>query len=216
MAYNNLSHICITADDSGGAAVWGTRALELAERLDDIEARVYALINIGAAEFRSGRPEGAEKLERSVTLARQAGLDELAGRALFNMVYWPLRDRSYELASANLEAGLEYCGKRGLDLWQLFFLACRARLELDQGRWSEAEIGLARPSQSPHVARPPRLCARCARARARPAGRSRRLAPARRGARAGGAFWGAAANRPGGNSEGRGGLACGRVVRRGD
>ena len=138
MAYNNLSHICITADDSGGAAVWGTRALELADRLDDIEARVYALINIGAAEFRLGRPEGAEKLELSVTLARQAGLDELAGRALFNMVYWPLRNRSYELASANLEAGLEYCGKRGLDLWQLFFLACRARLELDQGRWSEA------------------------------------------------------------------------------
>jgi DNA-binding CsgD family transcriptional regulator/tetratricopeptide (TPR) repeat protein len=138
MAYNNLSHICVTADDTEGAAAWGARAHELAERLGDIESLVYALINIGAADFLAGRPGGTEKLERSVILAQQERLEELAGRALLNLVWWPLRNRSYELAGANLEAGLEYCGERGLDLWQLFLLACRARLELDHGRWSEA------------------------------------------------------------------------------
>ena len=38
-------------------------ALALAEALGDTEARVYALTNVGAAEFRAGRAQGRGKLE---------------------------------------------------------------------------------------------------------------------------------------------------------
>jgi DNA-binding CsgD family transcriptional regulator/tetratricopeptide (TPR) repeat protein len=159
MAYNNLAHICVTADDTEGTLVWGTRALELAERLDDVEARVYALTNIGAAESLAGRSEGIEKLELSAELARNAGLDEHAGRALLNLVWWPLRHRSYALGRSHLDPGLEYCGERGLDLWRLFLLACRARMELDEGRWAEAAESAAFVLRDPRTWPVPRVYA---------------------------------------------------------
>lgn len=138
MAYHNLGHIYLTADDTEGGIAWGTRALELAERLDDVEARSCAVGIIGASEVLAGRAEGVEKIELSVGLARNAGLDEQAGRALLNLVWWPLRNRWYAVAHDHLATGLEYCAERGLDLWRVFLLACRSRLELDEGRWAEA------------------------------------------------------------------------------
>lgn len=138
MAYANLSHIAVTAEDASATLEWGIRARELAERLADVEALVYALTNIGAVELLAGKVEGVAMLERSVALAREAELDEHAGRALLNLVWWPVRQRSYPLASRHLETGLEYSDERGLDLWRLFFIACRARLELDRGSWTDA------------------------------------------------------------------------------
>jgi DNA-binding CsgD family transcriptional regulator/tetratricopeptide (TPR) repeat protein len=138
MAYDNLAHICVTADDTEPAIAWATRALELAEQLDDVEARAYALGIIGGAEILLGKADGLAKLELSVELARHAGLDEQAGRAFLNLVWWPLRNRWYSVALAHLSAALEYCDERGLDVWRVFLVACRARIELDEGRWEEA------------------------------------------------------------------------------
>src|SRR4029077_19070044 len=81
LAYCNLSHLYMSAEDRDGTVVWGMRALELAERLDDIEPRIYALTNIGAGELSSGEADGARKLEESLALAQSAGLEEHAGRA---------------------------------------------------------------------------------------------------------------------------------------
>jgi DNA-binding CsgD family transcriptional regulator len=53
-------------------------------------------------------------------------------------VWWPLRRRRYDIVDRHLDAGLEYCTERGLDLWRLFLIACRARLELDRGLWAQA------------------------------------------------------------------------------
>jgi DNA-binding CsgD family transcriptional regulator/tetratricopeptide (TPR) repeat protein len=138
MAYNNLAHLFATAEDHDAAVVWGNRALELANRLDDTETRIYALISIGAVELQVGSPEGPGKLERSIDLGRRASLEDHVGRAFVNLVWWPIRNRDYVLVKRFLEPGLEYCAERGLDLWWLFLLACRARLELDEGRLDEA------------------------------------------------------------------------------
>ena len=73
MAYANLAHIAVTGDDVDGTILWGTRALELARELGDTEALVYALTNIGGAEFLAGRNEGFARLEQSLELARSAG-----------------------------------------------------------------------------------------------------------------------------------------------
>src|SRR6185312_9959473 len=50
MAYGNVSQRRMVMQDVEGASTWGARALDLARRLDDIEAIVYALPNLGAAE----------------------------------------------------------------------------------------------------------------------------------------------------------------------
>jgi len=138
LAYCNLSYLYESAEDDEGSLAWGTRALELAERLDEAEPLVYALINIGATELLAGNPAGQEKLSRSLELAQAAGLEELAGRAYVNHVWWAPRGRSYALAEHILEEALEYCTERGLDLWRLYLLAYQARSELDRGRWDEA------------------------------------------------------------------------------
>jgi len=137
MAYSNLSSLCMNAEDPEGTIAWGARATELAQRLDDREVLVHVLNNVGTMEFLTGAPEGREKLERSIELAEQAGLEEHAGRGYINLAWAIARTRAYPLAD-RLAAGIEYCGERGLDLWRLYMIVYRARLELDQGRWTEA------------------------------------------------------------------------------
>ncbi|HEY1365653.1 MAG TPA: AAA family ATPase [Gaiellaceae bacterium] len=138
LAYANLGHVFVTADDGADGVVWARRALELAEQLDDDEARTYALTLIGASEYIAGRPEGLEQIERSAGIARKGGLDEHAGRALLNLVWFPMRHRDYAAAARQLDTALEFCSERGLDLWHVFLVACRARIDLDHGRWAEA------------------------------------------------------------------------------
>jgi len=66
IAYCTVSHLCVAMEDAEGAVTWGVRALELAQRLDDTEAMVYALTNIGVIEFLAGDPQEQMKLERAL------------------------------------------------------------------------------------------------------------------------------------------------------
>jgi len=75
MAYANLASTHSSAGRGEEAVRWAGRALELAERQDATEIVVDALTTIGACQF-----EGEEKLERSLDLARRAGLVEQVGR----------------------------------------------------------------------------------------------------------------------------------------
>jgi DNA-binding CsgD family transcriptional regulator/tetratricopeptide (TPR) repeat protein len=159
MAYGTLSQRCLNWEDVEGAVAWGTRALELAQRLDDTEILVYALTSIGAAEFRAGGPEGRGKLERSLELAQTAGVEDHVGRAFVNLVGLSVRQRSFPVTNRYLDAGLDYCGERGLDYWSLFLLGCRARLDLDQGRWTEAAESAAAVARDPRSWPVPRVWA---------------------------------------------------------
>jgi DNA-binding CsgD family transcriptional regulator/tetratricopeptide (TPR) repeat protein len=138
MAYANAASLCMNAADAEGTRIWSTRAIDLAERLHNTEALVHALNSIGTMEFLRRIPEGREKVERSLELARRAKLDEHAGRAYANLAWVALRHRSYTLARSYVDAGLEYCGERNIDLHRRYLLAFQARADLDQGRWTEA------------------------------------------------------------------------------
>jgi DNA-binding CsgD family transcriptional regulator/tetratricopeptide (TPR) repeat protein len=138
MAYGNVSQRRMVVDDLEGAVSWGARALELADRLDDAEARVYALTNVGSAELQAGLWAGEATLERARALALADDREEYAARASMLLGLGCLRQRSYERALAHLETGLAYCDERGLDTWRLYLLAGRAQLELEQGRWPES------------------------------------------------------------------------------
>jgi DNA-binding CsgD family transcriptional regulator/tetratricopeptide (TPR) repeat protein len=137
LAYSNLSQVCMNEEDDEGTVEWGMRALEIAEPLGETEIIVHSLNNLGTMEILTGRPEGSKKLERSLELAEQAGLEEHVGRAYIHFGWAAMRTRNYAL-SGRLTEGMEICKELGLDLWYLYVLACHARCELDQGRWSEA------------------------------------------------------------------------------
>jgi tetratricopeptide (TPR) repeat protein len=96
MAYGNVSQRRMVVEDREAALAWGARALELAERLDDVAALVYALQNVGAAEIQAGEDDGRLKLERVLDLAQRHGLEEYAGRAFLNLVLWSVRSRRFE------------------------------------------------------------------------------------------------------------------------
>ena len=138
LAYCSVSYLSLSVEDADGAVTWAARALELAHHVDDADALVYALTNLGVVEFRSGEGQGQLKLERALELAQQHGLEDHTGRIFANLVVWAGRRRMLAVAARYLDAGLEYCRERGLDTWRLYLLACRARLELDLGHWSEA------------------------------------------------------------------------------
>jgi DNA-binding CsgD family transcriptional regulator/tetratricopeptide (TPR) repeat protein len=136
-AYANLSQVYMNAEDAEGAAVWGERALAVADSLDDAAICTDALINIGAARYVTGTAGGREQLERSFALSREAGLDEQAGRALVNLLWGAVRRRDHVAAEQYLSRGLEFAENRGFELWRIYLLAHGACSELNQGRWDD-------------------------------------------------------------------------------
>ncbi|MDQ2910648.1 MAG: AAA family ATPase, partial [Actinomycetota bacterium] len=138
MAYSILAMIALNAHDTEEALSVAGRAIQLAERFGDTEVLVHSLNTIGTTELLAGVSGGLEKLERSLELAWEAGLEEHIGRAYIHLVDVAARTRSYALAEQYMEPGIEYCSERGLDLWLRYMHVYRARCELDRGRWDEA------------------------------------------------------------------------------
>ena len=159
MAYGNISQRRMVVDERDAAIEWGTRALQLAERLGDTEAQVYALTNMGMAQADAGIDGGKDMLMRALALARSSGLDEHAGRAFNGLVMWPIRMRQFNEIGSYLEDGLEFCEQRGLDTWRLYLLACRASLELTRGEWDAAADSAELVLRNPRSARVARVWA---------------------------------------------------------
>jgi DNA-binding CsgD family transcriptional regulator len=159
MAYCNLSHLAANSEDAQETLRWATRASALADQLGDVEARVYGLLNVATIELLATDPAGTEKIERSLRIALEQGLEEQAGRAYVAMTWWSPRGRSYAAADHHLQAGLRYCEERGLDLWRAYLLAYRSRADLDRGRWDEASASATLILRNPQTSPVPRAVA---------------------------------------------------------
>ena len=138
MAYSNQAQLCMLADDMAGAVAAGSRAIELAERLDETEILVHALNNLGGALALRNWPDGVGNLERSLALALEAGLEEHVARAYTNLGAGAVRLRRYADADRYLSAGLAYCEEHDLDAWVAYMTGWLAQLCFDLGRWDEA------------------------------------------------------------------------------
>ncbi len=153
-AYAGLAGTCVDAGRLEEAVRWGVRALELAEHLDDSRIAVNALAAIGACEFAA---EGVGTLRRSLEKAEQAGLEAQIGKVYVVIAGAALRARCPIVAKPYVDAGIDYCSDRGLELFRLYLIAHRARLELDMGRWAdaadsaEAVLRIERTSTMPRI-----------------------------------------------------------------
>jgi DNA-binding CsgD family transcriptional regulator len=149
-AYANLSLNCLSAARWEEAIAWGERAVTLAEQLDATEIAVHALATIGACtDYR--------QLEEALERALRAGLGDQVGQIFSLLAIIAVEQRRHSDASRHLEAGIAYCSDRGLELFRLYLLAFRARLELDQGRWSEAAESAASVLRVPRTSTRPRI-----------------------------------------------------------
>lgn len=154
MAYSNTAQLRTLANNLREARSWGERAIDLAQRLGETEILVHALNNVGTAELQGGITEGAEKLERSLTLAVAAGLEEHVARAHTNLACCAIDARDYALGMRHLQAGIAYCREHDLDSWLLYMTGWRSRLELEQGRWDEAAESAMTVLERPDVPAP--------------------------------------------------------------
>ena len=159
MACSRISQLSMDAEDVDGAVAWGTRALELAEALDEPEIAIHALNSIGTARFLNGDTDGKEQLHRSLALATEARLEEHVGRAMTHLVWVTRRHRAFDVAYEYLEPALQYTSERGLELWRGYLLAYRAQIELDLGRWAEAVDTAALILREPRRSRIPQIIA---------------------------------------------------------
>jgi len=157
MAYSVLSSRCMNADDFAEALVWGTRALELATRLAEVEIVAHALNTITTTEVLTSAPDGLEKLKSSLEFAEREGFAEQVARAFANSAWAAARRRAYGPLDRRIDSWLAYCDERGLELWRLYLLAYRARSELDQGRWSDAVESAATVLRVPQTSTLPRI-----------------------------------------------------------
>jgi DNA-binding CsgD family transcriptional regulator len=135
LAYANMAHLRLNTEDSDGTITWANRALGLAERLGDVEIRAYALGTVGCIDFRHGDPS---RLEQSLAVAQQAGLEYHVARVYASLAMTAVDVRSHGRAARYIEDGIQYASGRDLEAWRLRLLAIRASLALDEGRWAEA------------------------------------------------------------------------------
>ncbi len=151
MAYSNLAHLRMLAQDLEGTLLWGQRAMALAEQLGETETLVHALANVGSARDFAEGGQGNEDLTRSLQLALAGGLVDHAGRALTNLAWDALWAMRLDEADHRLAAAIAYATEHDLDTYRWYLLATRAALRVRQGSWDEAEPELR------HLLRQPML-----------------------------------------------------------
>lgn len=137
-AYSNRAQLHMLAGQTNEAVLWGTRAIELAQKFDATETLVHALNNVGAAQLFASMQEGRTNLEESLRLAMAHNLEEHASRAFTNLSSGALQIHDYALALRYLDEGIAYATERDLESCKRYMTTARARVHFETGRWTMA------------------------------------------------------------------------------
>jgi len=138
MAFSNMAQLAVLASHDEAAIEWGERAIDLASRLGNDEILAHALNNVGAARTRATGDAGWRELERSLELSLRRGFQEHVARAYTNLAAIAIGTRDYRAAGPHLQAGLAFCAEHELHMAEGYLRALRARLNFEQGSWSNA------------------------------------------------------------------------------
>jgi DNA-binding CsgD family transcriptional regulator len=137
-AYSNRAQLHMLASQTDEAVVWGTRAIELAQRFEATETLVHALNNVGTAQLFAHDERGLAKLEESLRLSLAHDLEEHASRAFTNLSAVGLMNRDYPLALRYLDEGTAYATEHDLESCKRYMITSRARVHFEMGRWTMA------------------------------------------------------------------------------
>ena len=119
---------------------WGTKTIELAEELGEVEPRIQALNSVGLEMMVFGRAGGEEKLKESIALSLQHGFHSQAARGYENyadaLFWW----KKFELTEKILLEGIAFASAHDLDFRAETLVIMLAALRLAQGRFREAKL----------------------------------------------------------------------------
>ncbi len=149
------------------------RGLELAERVGEEKTRIHLLTTLGSTELCMRETGGWTRLEASLRLARAAGFDQPAARALGAMVSYQSGSHDPAAALAVAQDAIEFARARGLESQERYVLTLAAGSLFDAGRYDEAlETGRSLLAQTdpsdPYLLQPLVLLARVATRRGEP------------------------------------------------
>jgi len=152
-AYLNMAFTRVVAADPVGATMWAQRALQLAEQLRDSAVELAARSRLAAC--RGDR----RALERIAERAREAGFESQFIATYEDLVWASVEVRRHVEAHRYLDLALAHCSEHGNELTRLYMLAARARLELSEGRWTEAADSATAVLRIPRTSTTPRIFA---------------------------------------------------------
>ena len=138
MAYSSRAQLHMLADEYQQAVLWGSRAIDLAEKLGATETLVHALANVGTAELKAGNQQGRIKVDESLRLALVNNLHDDVARGVTGLACGFVRDRNYPEAMRTLNDGLVYATEHGIEFYAFYVTAWRARARFEQGDWDGA------------------------------------------------------------------------------
>lgn len=137
-AYRIQAHLRMLDRDGPIAVRWGRKAIELATRFQDDTTIAAAEMVVGSAMLVAGDERGLPHLDRSLLLARQAGLDDLVGLIYVNRGSSYGEQYQFSSAERDLAEGIAYTDDRDLDHANHYMCSWLALTRLYQGRWTEA------------------------------------------------------------------------------
>ncbi len=137
-AYLGIASSFLTNEDAEPAFAWAERSQALADGLADPEFEARTLGITGSMEWLLGRPEGRAKVERSLEIALEQGLEDRAGIEYMSLAELAVRLRDRTGVDRLLVEGLEYCTGHDLDMHAHYLFGSRAGLELDRAEWDDA------------------------------------------------------------------------------
>jgi tetratricopeptide (TPR) repeat protein len=138
LAYRVQAKQYLVNRDCQEALVQAQKALDLAERCKDTEVWVTTHIDVGTAWLFLDCERGCEYLERSLAIARDAGLDPQAAYAYTNLGSGCGELYQFQRAERYLEEGITYATERDLDRSRLYMLAWQALTHVHLGCWRAA------------------------------------------------------------------------------
>lgn len=139
LAYANLAHLAMLAEDSEEAVRWSEEAIPIAAATgrDDILATVFN--NYGTAiQYRDSK-RAFDLLERSIALGLATGAQEHVARAYTNKCWMLMSARRHDEALAAQKQGIAFCAEHDLETWRDYVIGGHALTLMETGRWRDAE-----------------------------------------------------------------------------
>jgi DNA-binding CsgD family transcriptional regulator len=135
-----MSQLKMFSEEISECVEWGTKAIEMAQEINDDETLCHALNNVGSSQWHVQSPDetGKKLLMESLDIALKNSFHEHAARAYSNIIYNSVKFKEYELAKRFLQDGINYCEERNLDSSNNYKLSMKSRMLLETGDWNQA------------------------------------------------------------------------------
>jgi len=143
-AYAALAQLHLI-DEPHAALEWGRRALQESRACADLPTEISGLNAVGFVEVLHGdAPEGWQRLEHALALAREHDHVAIAARTYANLASLNIVHRRFDALRALCDEGLVCTEAHDLDRSTAVLRIRLATADVEQGRWAQARADLTR------------------------------------------------------------------------